>query len=1185
MGTQRNQVWKMHHRLLQLSVFLLAVFWAGVSADAAEQKPSILFCSPGGTKGTALNMTYVKELHAQGFEVDYTESLDEFFGLAPARINKYNVLVIYITPNAFRTCHQNLRTDPELAKRFATMIDTYVTAGGGVLLIPESGHAEMSELTDLWGAKITSEEAVETNEAFIGKLTHASYDIPLQYTDNIPPTPLSTGVAGIWYPPRNTRPLVLDTNWKTVVKGSKTSKSQLNQDADTRAPGAVKRAAGLPEPDLYAVRDYKQGRIALVSTMPQFSMGSGTQFIFNREVLSRGVKGKASDFGRLLENSYRWLAEPSLKSGAVGGYTTRESALVPLNYRAREKEYTDYTYWFGEYDVEQWHIPPKDGTMFKGLIGAHSALSDGQGTVQEFKAAAEKAGLDFVVFLENFESLTKAEYDQLVAECAKLSDTRVKLIPGFTIRNNIGNHTMCIAEDGFWPSADCLTGPQKNVLNLQPEESPGVFSGYNENFCFGWMLAHCHAKRNIGFYNWAGSGQGMRMPFQRICALAGIRYYKGGKLVEDMTDEYLTTLQSSMPPSPVAVNEVLSPAELEREVRSGHALTYGTARTLGSIMPDALRWSTPYDGMNVFLSDGPIIREWPTCYRPMTFGAEEFVTVAARMESPIHVTSAVGLKEIVIYNGRDVFRRFRFNGEKEFNQKLILDGTIMKNLVLIAEDVKGGKATSFARRSYKYDIDAMAYCADHVNDYGGAMMKSFHGPGPLPVCPAPELPWDTAGFTWDGGPPARIALIDFVDSRPSLTTDKGTESGGRFNQYPITETTDEGMVAVASRQDEVFPDNMKRVVNAWHTFGPHGDKSKLMEYTLRFKNLFQPTIGAPESDLPIRGVRTGMRPCVFRQEITFKQDFTVKELLLLRSGKVPLASPTFLVVGRKPATIEKVLNAGVMPQGETFHLQDGDWFAAFSPLTACTHLLVVKGSPVILDVNRYVKNPGWLTVRADIAGKQVKQGETFTFELVSLNTSVDVEIHSAEAVQKLRACLANPEKMQVLRGTKTDVAGFVDIEPKEYASEVIIPRQSTDLSMTLPLRIPHLNRNWSAGMWQKTGYVKGAYGTGENRYRGVGLDFYGSAHVPLHVDKVETTQVLVGHPVVADDRGKEVAINVVHLFDKPHQWQVSVNNLTDKPITTKFKQAMDLPNLDFEARELTLQPGEFRVLTAKAARP
>jgi hypothetical protein len=1183
-----------------LTALLFSLLSCGTTCGAADlpmQKPSILFCSPGGTKGGMVNMTYIKELNAKGFEVDYTEELDEFFKLSPERIKKYNVLVIYLTPDAFKVCHQNQRTSPELVESFKKMIDDYVAGGGGVLLIPDEGNAKkqmVGDLTSIWGVQIASERIEESNPDFTGKLTNASYDIPLSYTDNILPSPVSGGITGIWYPSGQhyngscTDPLVLDKDWQLVFKGSKTSKARAfgsnknDYNFGDRIAGVPCRNEGVTEPDLFAIREYRKGRIALVSMMPQYSMGSGTQFIFNREVLSKGIKDKKSDFGQLLENTYRWLAEPSLKSGAVGGYSTRESALIPVNYRKLVREFNDYTYWFWEYDVMQWHIPPKNGQIFKGLIGAKSAFSDGKGTVQEYKDAASKAGLDFVIFMEDFESLTKEKYEQLVAECAKLSDGKVKLIPGYAIKNNIGNHTLCIAEDGYWPKDEYLAGPNKTLLNIQPEESPGVYTGYNTGSSFNFHIDHCNQIRNIGYFNWAGSGNGMRMPTQRNCSLAAVKYYKDGKLVEDMTDDYLTTLQSTMPPTPVSVNEVNSPDALIKEVKSGNALTYAQARSVKTLMQDALRWSGPYDGMNVFLSDGPIIQAWPTCYRPMTFGAEEFVTAPALMESPLHVTSQVGLKEIVIYNGRDVFRRFSCDGEKDFNKKLILDGTVMKNLVVIAEDVKGGKAVSFARRSYKYDVDAIAYCADHFNDYGGSMMKSFHGPGPLPVASAPELPIDIAGFTWDGGPPSRMHLIEFQESRPTLVTDKGTESGSRFNQYPITETTDEGVVAVASRQDETFPENVKAVANPWHTFGPRAE-TKLMDYTLRFRNYFPPSIGPGESDLAIRGMRYGMRPCVFRDEITFKQDCTVKDLTLLRTVIVPKASPTFLVIGRKPDVVEKVINGETMEKPERFQLKDGDWFAAYSTATANTHVMVVKGSSVILAVSKYVKNPSWLTVRADIADKQVRKGDTFTFELISLNTSVDVAIHSTEAVQRLRAYLAAPEKMQVLRGAKTDVAGLVDFEPKDYAIEIVIPKPSTDLNMTLPLRISHLNRNWTAGLFQKKGYVKGTYGTGENRYRGVGLDFEGSAHIPLYVDKSETTHILAGHPIVADECGKNISINVIHLFDNPHQWHVSVNNLTDKPITTKLKQAMELPGLDFEEREVTLGSGEYRTLATKGS--
>lgn len=1156
-------------------------------------KPSILFCSPDGLNSFNLHIGYVKELHDKGFEVDYTENKKEMYNLTPERINKYNVVVIYVTPGGSVMGGSEAGMKGDAGKKFKTLINDYLAKGGGVFLMGyESNHGRqhVADLSEDWGAKATAERFVEENKENIGQLTNASYRVPLYYTDNILPSPVSKGVKGIWYPGGHyyngsaTEALVLTKEWQPVVKASKTAMAMPLKSSGyiygDVPKGVITDRGKVPEPTIFAIRDYKKGRIAMIRTMQQFSVGSGTGFIFNREVLSKGVNGKPSDYGRLLDNTYRWLAEPSLKSKAVGGYTTRYNALVPRNFRDGAKELIDYNFWYKEYLVNQWHVPPAGGHIYKGLIGARTAFSDGKGTVREYADAAQKAGLDFVVFLENFSKLSKKNYDKLVAECKKYSTNKIKLLPGFTAKTNIGNHTMCMAENGFWPKDSELTGPNKKILNMQPlNPKTGKFSGYNSGSCFNFQLSHARGPRNIGYYNWKDSGRGMRMPFQRLVAAAGIRYYKDGKLVEDMTDEYLTTAMSTMAPSPVSVNEVYSPEELIKEVKSGNALTYVKAANRHRIMKDGLKWTNTYSGLNVFLSDGPIIHDWPTCYRPMTFGAEEFVTIPAVMKSKLRVTSDKGLKEIKIYDARNLFRRFKLNGEKEFNKTLILNGTIMKNLIVIAEDIDGGKAISFPRRSYKYDKGAMSYCSDHVNDYGNSTLRSFHGPGPMPVCSTPELPIEVAGYTWDGGPKATVPLIDFQRSQPILKTDKGDESGHRFNQYPITETQDEGLMAVASRQEEVFRDEIERITNCWHVFGPHGDPSKLMEYTLRFKEYFPATVGPQGSDVAVRGVRIGIRPCVFTDEITFKQNCTIKQLTLLQNNHPPKMTPVSVIIGRKPDKIEKVLDVEKMKKEESFHLKAGDWIGIFSPKTSNSNLFVIEKDPVILKVRNYLKYKGrWIYFLADIAGKQVKKGDTFTFEMLSLNASMNIKINEAEQLRKLRSYLHNPENMKTIRGKRLATPGFLDMQTDNYAIEIELPKPSENLDITVPLRIPGLNRKWTVGMLQKDGYVLGKYGSGKNRYRGVGLDFAGNAHIPLYPDKAEKTHILAGHPIVADENGKDLTINVMHIYDNPHQWYIAVNNTTDKPISTKLSQAMELPGLEFGEMDITVQPGEHKEL-------
>ena len=119
---------------------------------------------------------------------------------------------------------------------------------------------------------------------------------------------------------------------------------------------------------------------------------------------------------------------------------------------------------------------------------------------------------------------------------------------------------------------------------------------------------------------------------------------------------------------------------------------------------------------------------------------------------------------------------------------------------------------------------------------------------------------------------------------------------------------------------------------------------------------------------------------------------------------------------------------------------------------------------------------------------------------------------------------------------------------------------------------------WSAGLLQKRGYVKGHYGSGENRYRALGTDLQGCVYIPLYFDRAPTTHPVAGHPVIAGPEGQELFVQVTHVGQAPDRWHVSVNNPTDKSITTTLTNPVDLPGFDFPAITLRLKPGEYVVL-------
>ena len=58
----------------------------------------------------------------------------------------------------------------------------------------------------------------------------------------------------------------------------------------------------------------------------------------------------------------------------------------------------------------------------------------------------------------------------------------------------------------------------------------------------------------------------MGIAAERISLAASKIAQRDGRLVEDKTDDYLTTAQATIPPAPASVNEVASAEALTREV-------------------------------------------------------------------------------------------------------------------------------------------------------------------------------------------------------------------------------------------------------------------------------------------------------------------------------------------------------------------------------------------------------------------------------------------------------------------------------------------------------------------------------------------------------------------------------------------------------------------------------------------
>jgi hypothetical protein len=686
-----------------------------------------------------------------------------------------------------------------------------------------------------------------------------------------------------------------------------------------------------------------------------------------------------------------------------------------------------------------------------------------------------------------------------------------------------------------------------------------------------WILSVSHANDmsvQFGFYNFTESQAqgGMGIPDLRTCAMAAVRYYnRDGKLVEDQTDSFLTCAQSTYPPGPVSYSEVWSVADLERAVAENQSLVYGQARSLATVYQDALRWTHQYDGINLSLSDGPRIVAWPSCHRTINYGGEEFVTGRMVMPALLSLQSDVGLKEARLYNGAELYRRFVLKGAKEFNQLLVLEGAVQKSLVLVAEDVNGGRAVSFARRCWKDGAEAVVFCSDHVNDCkspGDGPLLLAHGPYNLTVNYTPQVP--EGGETWDGGPAASKPLVYFVNSSPILKSDKGSEDGGRFAQTPLLEFTDELAAAVSSVRQRIIDERVIHI-NPWHGFGPTRD-SQLMDYTVRFRSWITPSVGPRSAGWTGPGMRVGIKPTLFRSEITFKDDQKLESLLLFQVSKsFGVSACTFArSVSNKVATVE----ATKLPTWTDYRVGTGDWFGVFSPDFSNSYLFINRGEPMVVQVAGPQGGGGtWMMIRGDIKGRQVKRGDKLTYELFTMNYPLESSAKKVEDFEAMLRYLAQPDGLNLVRGKRVTSAGILDLQGKDSVVEFSIPKPAGWPKMTIPARVQGLNRRWSAGLWlQGRGYTP------------MGVDAFGNGYVPVNVTWADETHIMAGHPIIADKHGKDLFIQVTHLNDNPQLWHVSVNNPTDRKVKTKLRQVMAVPGLAFKTRTVTLKPGEYQVL-------
>ncbi|MFC1805774.1 hypothetical protein ACFL09_02200 [Planctomycetota bacterium] len=711
-------------RLARLAALLVLVGWA--SSAAGGGRPAVLFL------GGAHSRYVVRPLREMGIEVDACKAGQFAERLATGKLN---VVVAGTMNEADRTA--------------AT---AFLAKGGGVLVCSPHAWSETKNwtATNQWLADLGARPRWEVLQD--GDKANVVRDVmrcALSWSDQVAP-PVDDGVRGVltllWSgttgcePPM---PFDVSDEWKTVVRGAASMSSRPSKRHDEYLQPWKPKEPLKESPPLMAFRQVGKGRLGVLAIRYYWLFTPPSNCPTAEAMLTKGTGGKPSDWLRVCANAFRWLAEPSMKAG-TGGATTPAELLDP--------------------PVKVWPtLPPRDWTKHKavaeepdqpqaaGLIGARTALSSGNGTVADYAKAAQAAGLQFIVFLEDSLKMNAAAWQKLVEACAAASGKEFAAVPGLTYEDAQGNHLYAFADEVKFPKPDMLL-PDGRLATNRSNRTKAYFDYVNELM-----------RQKIISGLWNHKANQLHPADYKLYNSFPIVSAIDGKQVDDALSTYQYFMGIGGCQAPLALEIMTSPDQVAKRAKDGW-------RVVAHRSPSDLRtkwhhgaWSFSGSGSQ-YITNGPRILLWRGPNRLILPRGEWWRPDLWQFRVAMRVSSDAGLKSVVLYDGERVFRRWLPKGAKTFETELVLANCQQRGLYLIVEDVNGRKAVNAEFWSRNCIMEEF-FCSDRCNFLGNCRLRTRDG----------RQTWTQVSFNGNMGiTPSKGRLNLFAQPAVCLTLDSPT---------------------------------------------------------------------------------------------------------------------------------------------------------------------------------------------------------------------------------------------------------------------------------------------------------------------------------------------------------------------------------------------------------------------------
>jgi len=1089
-------------------------------AAEVTKKPAVLFT-------TGLHQSYFTlPMHAEGIELHTCGVAD-----LPARLKTGQYNVVYVTGGFDQPA-------------VVTALKDFMAAGGGVVVCythmweQETMWEKRQEFLDSFGAHFAWVELQEKDPA---RITPSSFHMTLVQTEQIA-APFNTGISSVLYfhlahvAGAPATPLVMDGNWTAVVRGSSTSVAVPYEEEKQALRRRYLPSAPLPSPVLLAVRSVGAGRLAVFGMAPEWVMASPGNCPPVKEMMTDGTPGHPSNWVRVLANTFRWLAEPTLAAGK-GSTPTPPALLAAAKIKTTPPA-----------PERDWNTAPAitDQEQLPGLVGAQSAYSGGKGTVAEWAAAAKAAGLKFLVFLDPLDRISRDDYAKLKHDCAAATDATFFACPGLRYQDvYTKTNAFAYGETVEYPHANLLTADGKyfnNTANIK----------YRSRHLFDYVLEQNNYRGQYGYFRHADNPT---PPWEyKLYSLFTVYSTEKGKPVDDDFADYAALQAMRMHLTPLSISLLEKPAEIAAAVKrdwlvintapgefgdGSYSEEYGTGvAATRKLFSQLTAWFRPFQ----YITQGPRILcwrdRWPVA---VDYTGEWFRPDLDRYRVRLHVTSEVGLKEIRIMSMGKVLQRYLPAGAKEFDRTLEFENIQQRELYPVIEDMAGKRAIGMVCRNTTTRWTEFI-CGDRCNflNYGfqvapdgsicqfkaGGGNSVTHNKGNWRVGgmlnPADTLTSHSATVPTDGAPiggvTTGLSIVPWVDT-PGFPT--ATEMNSR--PQPVLASPDAFIGGGTLNKVEIDPTGGE---GAWEFFGPVKDNEWLEGGGLC-------TVFYPKID----GIRAGW------------YELRTKTRKAFPLGKAKLA----VVFTSVPFT----------------ELRDG---------TGKVYAAGSKDLPAIGSFGKgaYLLQPddGGVTgvvslddnLRYEIAGKEARIGLQMPGAEIPKGTELNIRVGylggaQSRTIADLRQYIAMMSApLPAVRLQQGKLLRMDGIAMHLATAEGTIAMQLTPFKLGgyLPVVIEDAKPNWDVWLLDRA--------RKQPNWRQL-PKVDGTVYASLPSDVAQ--QLFLGHPVVADQDALQISLcNLL-----PGQWLVSLHNPTEKAITANVHSSAAWTAFKLPAKQYIVPAG------------